>query len=153
MKTNNRIPKRLARKLAIISREMEPHRDEVNEWVSPTSETIAMGHIRRALDREGIVVFTSVDRIETFDEYRCGKVTVAHTTHALVLADSGEKVLISGCGVAPQHPSTPGLGPEAGAGPDGPRQAAWMAMAQMLMRVLQVPTAANRPGGWGTGKP
>lgn len=153
MKTNNRIPKRLAKKLANISREMDPHREEIAEWNSPISETLAMGHIRRALDREGIVVLTSVDRIESLDTYGGGKTMIAHTTHALVLADSGEKVLFQGCGVAPQGPVRPGGEPEPGIGPDGPRQAVWIAMAQTLMRLLQVPTAANRPGGWGVGKP
>lgn len=153
MKNNNRIPKRMAKKLANIAMAMEPHRGEIAEWTSPVSETIAMGHIRPALEREGILVLTSVERVETLDEWSCGRATVAHTTHALVLADSGEKILLNSCGVAPLHPSTQGLGPEPGSGPDGPRQAAWIAMAQALMRVFQVPTAANRPSGWGTSKP
>ncbi len=153
MKANNRIPKQLAKKLANIAKAMEPYRTEVDEWTSPVSETIAMGHIRPALEREGVLVLTSVDRIESMDTQRCGRVTVAHTTHALVLADSGEKILINGCGVAPLGPSTPGFDPEPGSGPDGPRQAAWIAMAQALMRVFQLPTAANRPCGWGTSKP
>lgn len=153
MKNNNRIPKRLARKLANIARAIEPHRGEIAEWTSPVSETIAMGHIRPALEREGILVLTSVDRIESRDEWRGCRVTVAHTTHALVVVDSGEKILLNSCGVAPIHPSTQGIDPGPGSGPDGPRQAAWIAMAQMLMRILHVPTAANRPGGWDPGKP
>mgnify|MGYP006967044946 CR=1 FL=1 len=152
MKANNRIPKRLAKKLANVARAIEPHRGEIAEWTSPVSETIAMGHIRPALEREGVLVLTSVDRIESMDTQRCGRVTVAHTTHALVVADSGEKILLNSCGVAPTHPSTPGLDSEPGSGTDGPRQAAWIAMAQALMRVFQLPTAANRPSGWGTSK-
>ena len=106
MKNNNRIPKRLAKKLANVARAIEPHRGEIAEWTSPVSETIAMGHIRPALEREGVLVLTSVDRIESMDTQRCGRVTVAHTTHALVVADSGEKILLNSCGVAPTHPST-----------------------------------------------